>query len=222
MRPGRVRREHFSQGMLYAGTLVGFSVQDDGDKTMLNVFRFERDAGLYAAGYRIVQMGLLPINSLLGSSHGRFLASDPERRNEHVERALRFTLIACAYGLVVAFITWFGADLVLKVFPADFEETATVMRVLVPLVVLRGASHFAFNGLLGLGRYRARVKLLAASAGTTLLLYLALIPSHSWKGAAAATLIGESLFVVLTWIVLLRAQREHDDFLNREPELARG
>lgn len=222
IRPGRVHRKHLSQGMLYAGTLVGFSVQDDGDTPMLNAFRHERDAGLYAAAYRIVQMGLMPINSLLGSSHQRFLSSDETRRNEHVDRALRFTSVAVAYGLAVTLVTWLAADLVLSVFPSEFEETATVMRTLVPLVVLRGASHFAFNGLLGLGRYTARLKILATSSGTVLVLYFLLIPAYSWKGAVAASLIGESLFVVLTWIVLVRAQREHDDWLNREPDLVSG
>jgi O-antigen/teichoic acid export membrane protein len=217
VRPGRIERAHLRDGSMYAATFGGFTLQEDGEKTLLNTFNYSTDAGIYSAAFRIVQFGIMPVTSLLISSHKRFLMGT-DKRNEHVRRALRFTGVAVAYaGAFVIFVELF-AQVIADLLPGDkFDQSATIMRVVAPLVVLRAASHFAYNGLLGLGKYRARVVVILSSSLTALAIYLAFIPHYSWKGGAAGTLVGEAVFGVVAWTSLIRHQRRHDDELSALP-----
>ena len=44
-------------------------------------------------------------------------------------------------------------------------------------------------------------------AGVALVLYITLIPAHSWHGAVAGTLASEILLLVAAWTALVRAAR---------------
>jgi O-antigen/teichoic acid export membrane protein len=67
------------------------------------------------------------------------------------------------------------------------------------------------NGLLGLSRNRVRATILLSNAVLSLVLYVALIPTFSWRGAVAATLIVESTLFVSAWVALAACQRRATD-----------
>jgi O-antigen/teichoic acid export membrane protein len=210
LRPGPVQKRHLKSSLVYSSGVSGLAVQNDGDKTVLAAYHYRTDLGLYSAAYKIVQFGLIPVNTWMSVSHNRFLVHDEEARGQHLRRALRFGSVCALYGAVFAVAVAIAAPLITLIVGNEFEGSVTIVRWLGPLVLLRALAIFPLNGLMGLGYARLRTALLLASAGLSVALYIALVPLWQWKGAAAGTLIGEACLAASAWVFLVRLQRRHD------------
>ncbi len=206
LRPRRFGRSQVMSTTTYAIGLSAVGIQDSYDQVVLQN-RFAGDAGRYAAGYRVVSLGLMPIAALANATHMDFLDTDRADRNQ-LHQSRKFALLSIAYSLVFCGAAIIAAPLVPKILGPSFEGTVTMIRLLVPLVPLRGIGMFPMNGLLGLGRNPLRTKILVTSAAFSLVLYFVLIPMYSWKGAIAATLISESVLFIASWTALFIAQRQ--------------
>lgn len=208
--PARPRWAHVKQGFPYAGVLASASVQEDSDKIFLASMASPVDAGLYAAAYKVVQLGFIPIRALMASSHPRFLVNTPGVRNEHLRRALRFTAPTAVYGLVATIGILILAPVVPVIFGQEYQGILPMLAGLAPLVLLRTLSLFPPNALLGLGRYTLRFKAILACTLVNLGLNMVLIGQFSVQGAVAATLCTEIVVVGVLWTSLVKAQRRHD------------
>ncbi len=178
-----------------------YVIQDDGDKTMLVSAGFDIDAGRYAAAYRLLQIAMFPINAFVAATHGRFLqfrGTDPPRAR--LRRAARFAAPTLAYSIFAAGFVFAAASPLASLM--GIEGDAVIFRWLCLLLPLRCTAEFALNGLLGLGRNWIRVAIVGVSGFSNVAINLAFIPSHSWKAAAAATLIADSLLTVIAWLAL--------------------
>ncbi len=209
-RPGPVRARHFKSNVLYSTAISADAFGNDGDKVVLAANRYVIDTGLYAAAYRIIMLGLVPIGSLVNVSHKRFLEHEEGRRGEHLGLAVRYSAIGGAYGIAFAVAVFFAAPLFPIVVGADFEGSVTMVRWLAPIVFLRAIGIFSLNGLMGLGRVTLRTVLITANAAFGLVLYVVLIPTYGWEGALIGTLVTETLQVVMTWTALVVVQRRAD------------
>ncbi|MGI9597675.1 MAG: oligosaccharide flippase family protein, partial [Acidimicrobiales bacterium] len=58
---------------VFAVPLAASQIQLDGDKVALNAFNLQADAGLYAAAYRVVLLGTLPLRVIGQAAFHRFL-----------------------------------------------------------------------------------------------------------------------------------------------------
>lgn len=208
--PGRVVGAHAASASLYAVGLSALAFQNDGDKALMAAAAPPLEAGRYAAAYKIVQFGLLPMGSLLASSHQRFLNHADGVAGQHLRRTLRYSSVALGYGLVFAIATATAAPLLTRLLGDDYADAASTIRLLSPLVLARSVSLFALNGLLGLGRTGARTTLLVVGAAVAMLLYVALIPRFGTAGAVTATLLSEVIVAVAAWALLVRFQRRED------------
>ena len=209
-RPGRVQKMHLKSSIVYSSGVSGLAVQNDGDKTVLAAYNYRTDLGLYSAAYKIVQFGLIPVNSFMSVTHNRFLEHDADAKGQHLRRAIRFGGVCAAYGVVFAAVVMVAAPLITIIVGDEFEGSITIVRWLAPLVLLRSLAIFPLNGLMGLGFARLRTGLLLFAAALSLTLYIALVPLWQWKGAAVGTLVGEATLAATSWIFLLRLQRRND------------
>ena len=216
--PLRPRLRNIREGMPYAGALASLAVQEDSDKIIMLRFADPIDTGIYAAAYRLVQLGGIPLRALLGSSHPRFLVDTPGERREHLRRTLRYTLPTTAYGLVAVLVTVLFAPYVPRLLGPQYNGTEGMIMVLAPLVLLRTASLFPMNALLGLRRYTLRFFVIFSTTVLNVTLNLTLIPPYSWRGAVGATIITEVVFILLVWFCVVRAQRQHDAAQDRALE----
>ena len=205
--PGRIRRRHVRSVLLYALQIGASNVQTDGDKFVLNAAHHPADAGRYGAASRIMQFALLPLVALISATHVSFLRGRADASGQ-MHRAIRSSLAAIAYGVPAALALFLIAPLAPLVLTRDFSETTRMLQWLAPLVILRGQSTFPMNGLMGLGRNDLRVKLYVVNAMLSVLLYAALIPRYSWRGALAASFVTELSLSVSGWVALYRCQRE--------------
>lgn len=205
--PGRIQRRHVRSVLLYAVQIGASNVQSDGDKFALNAAHHQADAGRYGAAYRIMLFAQLPLTAMVNAVHVSFLRSGAAV-DGHLRRALRLSLIAAACGIPAALGLLLVSPLAPLVLTRDFSETTRMLRWLAPLSLLRGQWTFPMNGLLGLGRNALRARLIVANALLSLVLYAALIPTYSWRGALAAAFVTELSLATLGWVALLRCERE--------------
>ncbi len=206
LRPGRFGRDQLSATSVYAAGIGASTVQNSYDQTVMSS-TYGADAGRYAAAYRIVSMGLLPLNAIASATHLDFLHAESGSADQ-LRKARRFAGLGLAYSVVFCTVAALGASLVPRILGDEYEGSVSIIRWLVPLVPLRGTTVFPMNGLLGLGRNKLRTQLLIGGAVVSLVLYFALIPSMSWKGAVIGTLVSETALAIAAWTALFRCQAQ--------------
>ncbi len=204
----RVERAHLRSAATYATAIGATIVHTDGDKVVLEASGYRNDTGVYAAGQRVVALAMLPLNALASSSHFAVLRTSV--RSDQRRTALHLSAIGAIYAIPAALLLVVAAPLVPTLLGDDFAESVDVLRVLAPVVILRGLTVFPANGLLALGRNPLRSQLAVAHAVVAVGGYLLLIPSRSWHGAALVTLVTEAMLLGSSWVALIGAQRAVD------------
>jgi O-antigen/teichoic acid export membrane protein len=217
VRPGRIDPAHFKQGLVYAGSNVSGVLMDDADKTLMVTFGHQSDNGLYAAGYKVIQMGILPLRAIVTATHVRFFKSDEGEPNAHIKRSVRISGVAVAYAVVFVLAAVLMSRTIVGLIAKEYLGAGKIVQALAPIVLLRSTSYFAFNGLMGLGKFKTRLVIDMCSAFMAVLGYLLFIPSLSYKGAIIATYMGDVTFAVLSWTVLFYFQRKRNDEIAQGP-----
>jgi O-antigen/teichoic acid export membrane protein len=204
----RVERALLRSAATYATAIGATIVHTDGDKVVLEASGYRNDTGVYAAGQRVVALAMLPLNALASSSHFAVLRTSV--RSDQRRTALHLSAVGAIYAIPAALLLVVAAPLVPTLLGDDFAESVDVLRVLAPVVILRGLTVFPANGLLALGRNPLRSQLAVAHAVVAVGGYLLLIPSRSWHGAALVTLVTEAMLLGSSWVALIGAQRAVD------------
>ena len=123
---------------------------------------------------------------------------------------MKFGGVLAVYGVVLMVALLLAAPALPLVLGEEFEGSVQMVRWLSPLVLLKALAMFALNGLMGLGRTPLRTLIITVIAALGLLLYLVLIPTYGWEGAAIGTLISEASLAATAWVALLLCQRSAD------------
>lgn len=185
-------------------------LQTDGDKYLLNAFRHSADAGLYGAAYRMVLLGTMPLLALETAAFQRFLPQGDGEPGLHLRRAMRLSGLMLGASVFVAGAIYLLLPLFDFLFAEEFKGAADIVPWLLFLVPLVSTSGTPLNGLLGLGLPAVRMWIYTGSAAISLALYVALIPTYSWRGALVASLIGEVVLSFVGWGALWYYQKKAD------------
>jgi O-antigen/teichoic acid export membrane protein len=196
---------------LFSIPMGASKMQTDGDKWLLNVFRFDAEAGLYGAAYRVVQLGTLPLLALDSAAFQRFLPQGTGEPGLHWRRAVRLATIMTVASVTLAGLLYAALPLLDFLFTEDYKEAVDIVPWLLMLIPLIAVSSTPLNGLLGLGHADKRMYVYLSSAMVSIVIYLALIPRYSWKGALVGTFVSEIYLVATGWIVLWHYQRKADE-----------
>lgn len=211
--PGTVKTTASISLPIAAGVL-----QQDGDKAVLNAYGFHQGAGLYAAAFRVVSMGLMPLRALEGAAFQRFLSHDENSRNQHTRRAARFAVLALGISIVLGIGLIVFRPLLTILIGEKYAEAEDMIPWLLPFLPLTAVANAPANGLLGLGKLGTRAGIYFGGAIISLTLYITLIPRMGpdhWKGAVVGTLVGETFIAVAGWVALRHHQRRHNEALDR-------
>lgn len=164
------------------------------------------ELGRYALAYRFALM----VNSLIGDSFAKSWnvslyrhTNDSRWREQFARVAAYFTFVVATTGLAVAI---FGPELLRVMVPESFFPPALLLPILVLAYVVRDIADF-FRSLLLINKRSVWVgKIALAAAALNVLSNALLIPVYGTYGAAWATLLTWSAYLVVCWIV---ADREH-------------
>jgi len=178
------------------------SIQADMDKTLLAQLGTLQATGIYAAGYRVINMSLFPVRALLYAAYARFFRHGERGIEGSLGFAKRILPYSCACGLVASVGVFLTAPVVPLVLGESYRESVEVIRLLAALPLLQSIHVFAADTLTGAGFQAIRSAVQIAVVLLNVLLNVWLIPLYSWKGAAWATVISDGVLTLLLWITV--------------------
>lgn len=187
--------------------LFAIGVQTDADKVVLAGGSHSGVSGIYAVAYKLVQLSLMPVNSLVEATHYRLVSSAHEGRRNTLRVTLRLSALALAYAAIAFPIMWIALGEVWRVLGDDYRMATDIGRSLLFVLVLRAPAILPLNALLAYGMVGVRTVISMSCAGVALVLYVSLIPAFSWHGAVIGTLASEILLLIAAWTTLVRASR---------------
>ena len=164
------------------------------------------ELGRYALAYRFALM----VNGLVGDSFAKSWTvslyrhtGDPGWQEQFARVAAYFTFAVASAGFAIAV---FGPELLRVMVPESFFPPVLLLPILVLAYVVRDVADF-FRSLLLINKRSVWVgKIALAAAVLNLLANMLLIPAYRTYGAAWATLLTWSAYLVVCWIA---ADREH-------------
>jgi O-antigen/teichoic acid export membrane protein len=187
-------------GYSFAGSAS--SVYNDIDKTMLSHYGMNLANGVYALGYRVIDVATTPVIALRDAVVPRFFRdgrNDPQALKRLTDRLIqRATLLM----FLVAVILYSAAPLVRLLLGASFAESVQAIRWLCLIPMLRAVHQISGCAVMGLGKqnYRTAVQLTVAVFNFALNIFW--IPAYGWRGAAGSSLLSDGLLAILSWSLL--------------------
>ncbi len=181
-------------------------------------------SGDYSAGYRIMSLGLIPLQALLRAQDRRFFRQGAGGSASTHIAASKMSVLALGatvpVTVVLATAAWFvppmlsllpiGADLVTE---EKLSVPLTVVRYVSVVPILKGFQFSFGNSLTAAGNQTSRMLVTALAVLGNLSLNLRYIPEGSWR-AAAATTIGAEIFLAIalaaaSWYYARKASRSN-------------
>jgi len=199
----------FAEGCYFSASLSAQFVYNDIDKTMLTRMGSLDAVGIYAAAYRLIDAGFIPIRSLLYAAYPRFFQHGASGISGSTRYARRLLPRSGGYGLLACTALIVFAPVVPKFLGKEYLTTVEAVRWLAPIIFFRSIHYFLADSLTGAGHQGKRTAMQAAVALLNVALNLWLIPLYSWRGAAWASLASDgSLMVGLFIIIALLFRKE--------------
>jgi O-antigen/teichoic acid export membrane protein len=193
------RRSDFHGGFFYSISLASRSIYNDIDKAMLARLSTLSATGVYAAGYRLIDVAHLPVQSMLGAAFGRFFEHGLEGSASTFRFAVRLLKVALGYAVVAAAVIAVGGPIWKWVLGKSYTELPEVVMILALILPLRAIHSIAADALTGAGRQRLRSLIQVGVAIFNIALNFWVIPQYSWRGAAWSSVVCDGLLAVGLW-----------------------
>ena len=175
---------------------MALKIYSEIDKTMLVRLSSLETAGIYSAGYRVVDMANVPLRALLSSAMPRFFRAGADSHCHALGYALRMAPLPMAYAAAIGMAMYLLADILPWILGDEYGQSATAVRYLAFLPLVAAPRMLLQSALGGSGRQGIAVSILVAGAVVNILLNLWLIPLWGWRGALAATYSVELIMMV--------------------------
>jgi O-antigen/teichoic acid export membrane protein len=164
-----------------------------------------RDAGLYAAVYRVLeQLGFIPLTlamtllPMISAAH----PDDPLRVRRFFQTAVDYLAMGSFPALGFSLVA--SAQAITLLFGSDFADAAPALPVLMGAFVLICFGYLSGNMVVVLKQQRRFMYNATAGLVINLGLNLILLPRYGFLAAAWVTLATEFVVVGLTWLGVLR------------------
>ena len=203
------------EGFYFSVSLSASSIYNDIDKTMLARLYTLEAAGLYAAAYRLIDVSVTPLRSLLYASFARFFQRGAAGIVGSFNFAKRLLPLAGAYGLFTGAALYLTAPLLPYLLGDEYQDAVEALRWLALLPFLRAMHYFVADALMGAGFQGLRTGVQVIVGLFNVLINFVLIPMYSWRGAVWASIASDTLLLlglcVILWYILrkerLRAEQ---------------
>jgi O-antigen/teichoic acid export membrane protein len=195
------------EGLYFSVGLSATSIYNDIDKAMLARLGTLAATGVYAAAYRLVDVALVPVSSMLSAAYPRFFRKGVDGISATMAYAKQLFLWSITYSLVAFLLLVVCAPLVPRILGASYANSVESLRWLALLPVLKACHYLFANALTGAGLQGLRTLLQIVVAIFNVLINLWLIPAYSWRGAAWSSLMSDGLLALLMWTALILISR---------------
>jgi O-antigen/teichoic acid export membrane protein len=205
------------EGIFFSIGLSAQSIYNDIDKTMLAKLGDLSSTGIYGAAYRIIDVSIVPIRSILSAANPGFFRAGKGGMKDSVDYMRKLLPKSIAYSVFVLVALLLCAPLVPHVLGKDYARTVGALRWLSLLPLLKTIHSFFADAMTGAGFQKLRTIIQIFVAVFNILINLWIIPAYSWRGAAWSSIAGDAALVVLFSIAinsLLRKQRAAQPILQ--------
>ena len=208
------------EGIFFSVGLSAQTVYNDIDKTMLAKLGDLPATGIYGAAYRIIDVSLVPLRSILSAANpGFFRAGHQGGIRETCRYMKRLLPKTTAYAVLATIGLLVFAPVVPHILGKGYAQSVGALRWLAILPVLKTIHSFFADALTGAGHQRLRTIIQIAVAGFNILINLWLIPAYSWLGAAWSSIVSDAALLCLLAVAiasLSRKQQEEERIIMEE------
>lgn len=192
-------KSEMTQGFYFSVGLSSQTIYNDIDKAMLASMSTLAATGIYGAAYRMIDVAMIPVLSVLGVTYAQFFKKGANGIGASLAFAKRVVPAAGGYGFLASAGLWLCAPLTPYILGEEYADSVEALRWLAPIIFFKAIQFFAADTLTGAGLQGVRSTLQAGVAGFNVLLNLWLIPLYSWRGAAWASLLSDGFLMIALW-----------------------
>jgi O-antigen/teichoic acid export membrane protein len=200
-------REDVAEGVFFSIGMSATTVYNDIDKIMLSKLSDLASTGIYAAAYRVIDVSLTPVRSLVSAAYPRFFQKGVGGIRATYPYALSLIAKASAYGIFTFAGVWLLAPVVPHILGSKYDAVVPALRWLALIPFLRCFHVLLADALSGAGFQRLRTGIQVFVALINVGLNLVILPTYSWRGAAWTSLGCDGLLVVMFWFTALYCRR---------------
>lgn len=205
---GRFIRMFAGYGLPMVGWMLCGQVLALSDRLLIGAFRGGTEVGIYSANYNLVVMGFGLISTpLLTASYPIIMTAwesgSTGRITKVISQFSKYYILAILPA--VLFIGLFSREIVTLLLGSEFRQGHAIIPFVLGGVVVWGLAMIGHKGLEIQERTRMLLLLVAVSTLINIGLNLAIIPAFGYRGAAVTTLVSNSCYPVLVYLVTARA-----------------
>jgi O-antigen/teichoic acid export membrane protein len=206
----RALREDVAEGVFFSIGSSATTVYNDIDKIMLSKLSDFASTGVYAAAYRVIDVSLTPVRSLVSAAYPQFFRKGVAGMRATYSYALSLIAKAAIYGALTFAGLWLCAPVLPHILGNKYDAVVPALRWLALIPLLRCFHVFLADALSGAGFQRIRTGIQVLVALINIGLNLIILPRYSWRGAAWTSLGCDGLLVAMFWFTALYyRRREH-------------
>ncbi len=196
-------REDVAEGVFFSIGSAATTIYNDIDKIMLSKLSDLGSTGIYAAAYRVVDVSMTPVRSLISAAYPQFFRKGVGGIRATYAYALSLIPKAAIYGAFASVSLWLFASALPFILGPKYDEVVPALRWLALIPLLRCFHTFLADALSGAGLQRVRTGIQVVVALLNIGLNLVLLPRWSWRGAAWTSLGCDGLLVLVFWLTAL-------------------
>lgn len=190
-------------GLLMGGSYLAHKSIQDVDKTVLAAIHTTQAAGIYSAGYRLVELAIIPARGVLETAYNRYMTAGNEGLSSSFNYSLRVLPWPIAYSIVVAVLLYLFSPAITWVLGDSFAESETVIQLFCVYPILFTVRQSLIQVLESSKLIFARASIYGLTALINLALTLWWVREHGWEGAIWATYVAELSLILFTLIYVV-------------------
>jgi O-antigen/teichoic acid export membrane protein len=196
-----------AEGFVFAMSGSTTAVYNDIDKVVLSRFGMDQANGIYSMAYRVVNIGTMPVMSIVGAAFPSFFRAGVQGIAATVPMARQLLKRTVVLGIAVAAALFLCAPMIPHFVGKSYAESVSALRWLCLIPFFRCFHLSAGDAIAGAGQQKFRLISQLAAAVGNLLLNLYLVPRYSWHGAAWASLGTDGVLGAMNWLALFHLGR---------------
>ena len=201
------------EGCFFSISSSAQTVYNDIDKTMLARLSTLTATGVYAAAYRIIDVSLTPVRSIVSAAYPEFFrigAAGMEPGYGYAKRLIRKAVLFGAVDFIGLILI---APLLPLILGPKYASVAPAVQLLALIPVMRCVHWFLADALSGANAQVLRTGIQVGVALLNIGLNLLILPRWSWVGAAWTSLASDAalmiaVYAAVQWKLPARSIRE--------------
>ncbi len=189
-------------GLYFSVGVAAATIYNDIDKVMLARLADLASTGIYGAAYRIVDVSMAPIRSLVFAANPIFYEKGVLGVRPNYRYAKRLITRSMICGIAIAIVLWWAAPVLPMVLGESYRPAAPALRVLSVIPFLRSIHAFLADALSGSGYQAIRMVIQVAVALLNIGLNLVILPQWSWRGAAWTSVVCDGSLALALWLTV--------------------